>query len=144
MILSLSKSKQGVADRKYQSLNAVRASIPPADVDPITSSTHVMAADASTVVALAALVRALNLDDHGQRSGEPPALQITRITDKPSKETVDVSEDLAEDAALRALILNLDASERLSIEVGITDVNEFSGLATLSISKVSFLSLIHI
>ena len=83
----------------------------------------------------------LSLGDDGQRSspaGEPPALQITRITGKPSQETVGGSKDLAEDAALRALILNLDASERLSIEVDITDVNEFSGLATLSISKVSF------
>lgn len=53
-----------------------------------------------------------------------------------SYETVGV--DLGGEDALRALILNLDASEMLSNEVTISTLNEYGGPATISIPKVSF------
>ena len=42
------------------------------------------------------------------------------------------------DDPLKALILNLDASERLWNEVTITEVNGFTGIASLPIPKLSF------
>ena len=83
-------------------------------------------------------LEALGVADDDQRPREPPALQITQNTDPASHEIVNGSNVLAAEDELRALILNLEATKQLSIDVEITEVNEFSGPATLSISKVAF------
>ena len=90
----------------------------------------------SSLDELLEMVRNLSIDAEAE-----PTLQVTRNTDHtdpPSRETVNDGVELEEEDALRALILNLEATKPLSIEVKITEVNEFSGLATLSIPKVSF------